>query len=261
MSNYAENICVAIDQIVTSRLEGLAYDITKLCTIVDDTNKNDGKYTVTDGSTKFDAYSTDNNLREGNSVLVNIPNGDFNMQKTIIGKQTATNTQPFIYTAPLETMIKVDTGFTADMNENANKLLANDPDERSKHLFTIEGKNESGADNFIGFTRLGISADFKSWFAGYEVMSGQYGLKIFIKTKETNTSGEEVKSRIYELTLSNDDMYGNPYNFESYFSQEKVFDISDINITAGQTTSVPANVTVKSSNCWIYGTYTVEVSL
>ena len=38
-------------------------------------------------------------------------------------------------------------------------------------------------------------------------------------------------------------------------------DISDINITAGQTTSVPANVTVKSSNCWVYGTYTVEVSL
>ena len=38
-------------------------------------------------------------------------------------------------------------------------------------------------------------------------------------------------------------------------------DISDINISAGQTTSVPANVTVKSSNCWVYGTYTVEVSL
>ena len=38
-------------------------------------------------------------------------------------------------------------------------------------------------------------------------------------------------------------------------------DISDLNISAGQTISVPANVTVKSSNCWIYGTYTVEVSL
>jgi len=38
-------------------------------------------------------------------------------------------------------------------------------------------------------------------------------------------------------------------------------DISDINITAGQTTVVPANVTVKSTNCWVYGTYTVEVSL
>ncbi len=38
-------------------------------------------------------------------------------------------------------------------------------------------------------------------------------------------------------------------------------DISEIGISAGQTTTVPANVTVKSANCWIYGTYTVEVSL
>lgn len=38
-------------------------------------------------------------------------------------------------------------------------------------------------------------------------------------------------------------------------------DVSDVNISAGQTTNVPANVTVKSSNCWVYGTYTVEVSL
>jgi len=38
-------------------------------------------------------------------------------------------------------------------------------------------------------------------------------------------------------------------------------DISEIGISAGQTTTVPANVTIKSANCWIYGTYTVEVSL
>lgn len=227
MSNYAENICVAIDQIVTSRLEGLSYDITKLCTIVDDNEKNNGKYIVTDGSTKFDAYSNDNNLREGNSVLVNIPNGDFTMQKTIIGKQTATNTQPFIYTAPLETMIAVESDITSEMEDNGNQLRANDPDEgeQAKKLLTIEGN-----DNFIGFTRLGISADFRSWFSGYEVLSGQYGLKIYLTTKETNiTNQNENSTRIYELTLSNDDMYGNPYNFETYFKQEKVFDISNIN--------------------------------
>jgi hypothetical protein len=38
-------------------------------------------------------------------------------------------------------------------------------------------------------------------------------------------------------------------------------DISSLNISAGQTTTVPANVTVKSANCWVYGTYTVEISL
>jgi hypothetical protein len=52
--------------------------------------------------------------------LVNIPNGDFTMQKTIIGKQTATNTQPFIYTAPLETMIAVESDITSEIEENGN---------------------------------------------------------------------------------------------------------------------------------------------
>lgn len=38
-------------------------------------------------------------------------------------------------------------------------------------------------------------------------------------------------------------------------------DLSDVVLVSGQTTSVPANVTVNSSNCWVYGTYTVEVSV
>jgi hypothetical protein len=50
-----------------------------LCTIVNDSDKNNGRYTVNDGSVKFDAYSSDKNLRVGNSVLVTIPNGDYNM--------------------------------------------------------------------------------------------------------------------------------------------------------------------------------------
>lgn len=35
-NNYGETICTAIDEIVTAKLQGLQYDITKLCTIVDD---------------------------------------------------------------------------------------------------------------------------------------------------------------------------------------------------------------------------------
>ncbi len=38
-------------------------------------------------------------------------------------------------------------------------------------------------------------------------------------------------------------------------------DLSDVVLVSGQTTSVPANVTVNSSNCWVYGTYTVEISV
>ncbi len=38
-------------------------------------------------------------------------------------------------------------------------------------------------------------------------------------------------------------------------------DLSEVNISKGQTTTVPAVVTVQSDNCWVYGTYTVEISL
>jgi hypothetical protein len=33
--DYCEIICTAIDEIVTAKLDGLRYDITKLCTIID----------------------------------------------------------------------------------------------------------------------------------------------------------------------------------------------------------------------------------
>ena len=68
--DYGEIFCTAVDQIITKKLEGLEYDITKLCTIVDDTHRNQGKYVVSDGAIRFEAYSTDNSFRNGNNVLV-----------------------------------------------------------------------------------------------------------------------------------------------------------------------------------------------
>lgn len=38
-------------------------------------------------------------------------------------------------------------------------------------------------------------------------------------------------------------------------------DVSAINISAGQSITIPVNVTVDSTNCWVYGSYTVEISL
>ena len=60
--DYGEIFCSAVDEIITSKLQDLQYDITKLCTIVDDTYSNQGKYTVSDGTAKYDAFSTDISL-------------------------------------------------------------------------------------------------------------------------------------------------------------------------------------------------------
>ena len=38
--DYGEIFCNAVDEIITSKLQGLQYDITKLCIIIDDTYSN-----------------------------------------------------------------------------------------------------------------------------------------------------------------------------------------------------------------------------
>lgn len=65
MSNIGEIICVAVDTIVSERLKGISFDTTIVCTVEDATNKKDGKYIVSDGSIKFEAYSENTTYRNG----------------------------------------------------------------------------------------------------------------------------------------------------------------------------------------------------
>ena len=103
MANYSELMCEAIDLIVKQRLTQIQYDQTQICTIVDDTRKQQGIYIVSNGSARFEAYG-DDTYRLNDSVYVNIPNGDMNEQKFIQGKRTNRNAnEPFIYNNPFST--------------------------------------------------------------------------------------------------------------------------------------------------------------
>ena len=151
------------------------------------------------------------------------------MQKTISGRVAATDTMPFNYTSPMDTMIKITNNIFDDTKVilgNNNGLVAND-ENNSSAIGPIYSISDSG--NFAGFTRLGISADFRSWLTGLDVVTGTYGLKVLIYTDVIDAPGSVRQNAVYELTFSSADMIGNPYQFESYFYQEKVFDISNIN--------------------------------
>ena len=231
--DYGEIVCTAIDEIVTAKLQGLQYDITKLCTIIDDTYSYQGRYTVSDGTARYEAFSDNTSFKNGNNVLVVIPNGDYTMQKTITGRVAAADTTPFNYTSPMDTMIKI----TNNVFDNPNALfkdnvglLANDGGEE-RQGGTVIGPlySISESADFAGFTRLGMTADFRSWLTGLDVVEGIYGLKVLIYTEISNAPGSVNKNAVYELTFNSTDMVGNPYQFESFFSQEKVFDISNIN--------------------------------
>lgn len=226
--DYGEILCTAVDEIVTARLQGLSYDITKLCTIVDDSQSYQGKYVVSDGTARYEAYTTDNSLQKGNNVLVTIPNGDYKLQKIIKGRVATTDTTPFKYESPLSKMVKVtenifETEIT-ESNRGEKGLTANSPTTYlEKPIYLVEN-----ASQLSGYTRLGISADFRSLLNGYDVVSGTYGLKVLIQGDVVEKPGVTTK-QFYELIFNSDDMVGNPYQFEIPFSQEKVFDISFIN--------------------------------
>ena len=226
--NYSEIICTAIDEIVTAKLQGLEYDVTKQCTVVDDSQSHKGKYVVSDGTSKYEAYSTDVSFKKGNSVLVTIPNGNYDLQKTIVCRISADDTTPFNYTSPMDTMIKITNNIFDDAKvvygENIG-LLANDTNQ-STAAGPIYSLTESAG--FAGFTRLGITANFKSLLNGLDVTSGTYGLKLLIYTENSISPGVKDNA-VYELSFNSSDMIGNPYQFDSYFYQEKVFDISSIN--------------------------------
>lgn len=212
--DYGEIICKAVDEIVSTKLQGLQYDITKLCTIIDDEYSHQGKYVVSDGTARYEAFTNDTKLKKGNQVLVSIPNGDYNLTKTIKGRVAATDTTPFNYTSPLDTMITI-TNNILGIAKNNEGLLANGNTLLSGPLYSI-----TNAGDLIGYSRLGISANFRSWLNGLDVAAGSYGIKVLIY--------QETGNSVYELTFSSADMIGNPYQFEDYFYQEKVFDISQI---------------------------------
>lgn len=89
MADLIDNILDSISLIVDKKIESLKFDKTSICTVLDDSKANQGKYLVTDGYSNFYAYSSDTAYKRGNVVNVNIPNGDYSETKYIIGLNMA----------------------------------------------------------------------------------------------------------------------------------------------------------------------------
>ena len=85
--NYSDILCESVKIIGESLLEGLAFDKTIECTIIDDSLRQQGAYTVSDGSVSFTAYSENTSYRTNNVVYITIPNGDYDNDKIITGKK------------------------------------------------------------------------------------------------------------------------------------------------------------------------------
>ena len=78
------------------------------------------------------------------------------------------------------------------------------------------------SSGFKGYDRLGISGDFKT-LLDYRTKDGSYGLRLDILG--INQNGLQEIKRYY---LDSSDMYGNPYQYSTFYKQEYLYDISNL---------------------------------
>lgn len=226
--------------IANSSVDKVKFDSTIECTIIDATDKLIGKYKVKNESyAEFYAYSQITTYNKGDKVYVQIPKGDYNSTKFIVGKKTDKNEdKPYNFVNPFNTFIDLTGNFfiAKDNNKEVWSILANGNEEE------IEITPNGGitfTDEQQGFTRLGLRADFRAWLETLGVVSGNYGLKLNIYGIRDDTADNikkienSVKNNgeiplIASIDLDTNDMYGNPYNFEGYYSQEIVIDTSAV---------------------------------
>lgn len=226
--DYAEILFLSVDALLENRLRDIAFDKTIVCEIIDDANKSNGVYIVSDGSVTFEAVcDTSNKYIKGESVYVTIPQGNYDNTKLIISRYAKeTANQAIAYIPSLGTMLMMTNNICP--NEIGSFGITANGNVTMKKIWSVDlttNQPLSIKNNSI-YNTLGLQASFKTLF-NKDIVQGSYGL---ILELIYNKGGNECFKWAQLDTL---DMFGNPYKFMSYFHQEKKFDISEIdeNIT------------------------------
>lgn len=225
MANISENLFQAIDILTAKRLEGLKYDKTLLCEIIDNTKAERGEYRVTDGSSTFTAYSDITTYKNGVSVYVTIPEGDYSQRKIISGRYVEDGGEYYTYIAPFESYLDITNNFI-ETNIGQKSLLANGA-RNEINVFEWHRTNTNTIPK--QYSRMGLKADFRTWLNKLQPVTGSYGLRIDIVSREVqNVISDNLSHKTYSYYLDSSDFYGDIYNFETFYQQELVFDISMI---------------------------------
>ena len=221
MGDYQNDLFKSIDLITQSAINKLQVNKTITCRIIDNSNATYGEYLVNDGSTTYTAYDKSKEEYEvDEQVYVLVPNGDYNNQLTILGRIVSENSKPFNWVSPMENYLNATDALINIENEAA--LIANG-DIQKLVLIQKEFPNALSA-----YDCLGIKANFKSLLNVYDTVSGTYGLEFIIEGRSFNGTNNDLVPASVTYTWDTSEMYGNPYNFSTFFPQSLVLDIGQL---------------------------------
>ena len=236
-SELQEGLFKAIQTIAKSEVNKMSFDKTLICTIKDNSNAARGEYYVTDNSSSFYAYSEVTTYLVGETVFVKVPNGDFNNQKHIEGRYVTKQGDDYNYVSPYTQFVSYTINLI-DNPETEGELLANS--DRTNSDPTIPTSDNTGplwtASKFLqvngfDYDTVYLKADFKSLLGSIseddrQLLTGDYGLCLTMELGYLDSTGTE-QYETKDFILSTKDMNGNPYDFETYYMQEKIFTLDN----------------------------------
>ena len=217
MAFDVEQFFQSIDVILTQRLNDLSYDKTIIATIINDSDKENGHYVVSDGAIKFDAYANDLNYKIDDQVRITVLNGDWSQKKFIAGKYSdkENNNVPLSYKPPLSTTM-------LDSQSSLSTITSwTFTTNNSNHLQTLWTKRITSDDKYYAlqtngiYNTITISADFNT---NFDAISGNYGLLLELYISPSKNSTERIRKF---MTLDSSEMLGNPYSYRVDTRQSK----------------------------------------
>ena len=212
--DYNETLLESIQLLIDSSLASQQRDEIVRCRITDIAERDKGHYKVTSSDLViFDAYSEKTTYRLDEEVNVLIPKNDQN-KRQILGRYVSQQDQPITYVSGKEKLVSVEpiTLIQADKGE----ITANGNTEK-----ILIGRVYKGLGKSHLFNIFHIQADFKTLLSQYAntMRSGRYGLLALCYFAFDDDSA--LPAAAFEL--SSDHMFGNPYNYMTYFTQEYIF--------------------------------------
>ena len=216
--DYNEIWLEAMDLLIHNRLATLTYDKTIKCKVIE--LKAEKIYQVEEESSlRYTAQVlSDSTYNPGDMVYVLVPNGDYSAQKIILGKCKVEDVNsPINYISPLGTMLPNTNSITTDI---AGSIATNGSESLVELTPPIDLTTK--ADEFkynYTYDTIGLSADFKTLFSNIDMLEGNYGIMLELTTDDDST---------HIALLDSSDMFGDPYNYMTFFKQSYKFDISQL---------------------------------
>ena len=239
--NTQNDLFDAIYAIATGVVESKNFDITKECKIVeiytDSKGNRTGIYKVKSQNATYDAYAKKGeNYYTGELVYVQIPNGDFNAQKFILGRKTdeENGKDTYNFELPFDNFLGLYSLTEYDPLNEPKGFWANCPyhgveEEISKSDLIWSWPSQgtiSDKDNIYA-TRLGIEVDLTTLLHGYAPISGHYGFRIVVGGLSKTEEGFESTQITKEFFFTDNDMYGNPYAYTDGSAQQILLNVED----------------------------------